>query len=55
MCNCDLCKFGAKLQEICDKYKLSEEDKKFPLNDAFMKAEYLLYEQEKKGGEDADA
>jgi len=46
-CNCELCQFGRKLQELVDKYKMSDEDKKFMLNDVFMKAEYLLYEQDK--------
>jgi len=58
MCDCELCQFGRKLQELVDKYKMSDEDKKFMLNDVFMKAEYLIYEQEhprrrgQKGEED---
>jgi hypothetical protein len=44
MCDCELCKFGRKLQELVDKYKMSEKDKDFLLNDVFLKAEYLEYE-----------
>jgi hypothetical protein len=40
-CGCPLCKFGRKLSDLADKYKMSEEDKSFLLNEVFMKAEYL--------------